>query len=681
MFNLQQIDSKAQSSSKGLTPPKAALEYAERGWHVLPLHTPNLDGACSCGKGKACSSSGKHPRGDLVPGGVNDATDKKKKIRQWWADLPDANIGIACGPSRLLVVDIDPRHGGDKTFKHLKRQHGPDAFPATATSITSAGGRHLYYLDDPKGSRNVTDLTGDGGGVDIKAERGLIVAPPSLHHTGEHYRWAKGKSPDECEVAQAPEWLLGQVVQASTAERSDDGGPILNGHRNETLFRLACGLRRRDLSSRAIAAALRVINVERCENPLPESEIEKIADSAGRYDPAESLASEITGSPKPKPIDWTEFADIDHSIGDWRAEPLLPRGTLVMLYSSPGIGKSLLSLELAAKLSLGLAFLAQSSGRPLSVVYLDSEMTESDLADRLASLNLDPSQLVNLHYYLLQDIPPLDTKQGGDAVHAICQEHKADICIIDPMVNTLKGEENESNTIKDWTRYTILPLKADGVTVLVLDHSGKDKRLGMRGSSAKKAAADVVWRMVGTGKGVRLKADKRRQGWIPEVINLVKLEEPYLSHALITNKGDANVIDAVADEVVAELNDLDIPLDTSYAKAGKLLRAAGKRHSQKAVVAAQKKRRDPNSSNKIDFEDSVAEFCRDVVLKDEEYRCSTREVHDYYRSWAADQSYEVMDLQDFANVVKRSIPGVRRRKNSNNINEWRGLKTPLLTRS
>ena len=672
MINIQKIDNKAQ----GLRPLKAALEYAGRGWHVLPLHTPDSQGACSCSAGAACGSSGKHPRGDLVPGGVNDATDKKKKIRQWWADLPDANIGIACGPSRLLVVDIDPRHGGDKTFKRLKRQHGPDAFPATATSITSAGGRHLYYLDDPKGSRNVTDLTGDGGGVDIKAERGLIVAPPSLHHTGEHYRWAKGKSPDECEVAQAPEWLLGQVVQASTAERSDDGGPILNGHRNETLFRLACGLRRRDLSSRAIAAALRVINVERCENPLPESEIEKIADSAGRYDPAESLASEITGSPKPKPIDWTEFADIDHSIGDWRAEPLLPRGTLVMLYSSPGIGKSLLSLELAAKLSLGLAFLAQSSGRPLSVVYLDSEMTESDLADRLASLNLDPSQLVNLHYYLLQDIPPLDTKQGGAAVHDICQEHNADLCIIDPMVNTLKGEENESNTIKDWTRYTILPLKADGVTVLVLDHSGKDRRLGMRGSSAKKAAADVVWRMVGTGKGVRLKADKRRQGWIPEYVDLVRTQAPYLSHVLV-----ANIVDPVGTaEAIAELNELDVPPDATYGTAGKMLRAAGKRRSQAAVQAAQRKRRDPNLSSNIDFGDSVAEFCRDVVLQDEEYRCSTREVYDSYKSWAEDQSYEVMGLQDFANVVKTCIPGVRRKKNPKGINEWRGLKTPLLIR-
>ena len=109
---------------------------------------------------------------------------RKRKSANGGRTCPDANIGIACGPSRLLVVDIDPRHGGDKTFKRLKRQHGPDAFPATATSITSAGGRHLYYLDDPKGSRNVTDLTGDGGGVDIKAERGLIVAPPSLHHTG-----------------------------------------------------------------------------------------------------------------------------------------------------------------------------------------------------------------------------------------------------------------------------------------------------------------------------------------------------------------------------------------------------------------------------------------------------------------------------------------------------------------
>ena len=308
-------------------------------------------------------------------------------------------------------------------------------------------------------------------------------------------------------------------------------------------------------------------------------------------------------------------------------------------------------------------------------------MTESDLADRLDSLNFKPTELTNLHYYLLQDIPPLDTKQGGDAVHAICQEHKADIVVIDPMVNTLKGEENESNTIKDWTRYTILPLKADGVTVLVLDHSGKDKRLGMRGSSAKKAAADVVWRMRKVGKeGFELSASpsdgKRRQGWVPERVNLIRLEQPYLSHALIASSDDP----VGTAEALAELNELDVPLDATYRAAGSRLREAGKRRSQAAVQAAQRKRREPNLSSNIDFGDSVAEFCRDVVLQDEEYRCSTREVYDSYKSWAEDQSYDVMGLQDFANVVKRCIPGVRRKKNPKGVNEWRGLKTPLLIR-
>lgn len=346
-----------ETPSKTPRPLEATIEYSRLGWAVLPLHTPDLQGTCSCSAGESCSSSGKHPRNR---DGVHGASSEKKKIRQWWAESPDANIGIACGPSRLLVVDVDPRNGGDKTFKRLKKQHG---FPDTVTAITSGGGRHLYYLDDPKSSRSVTDLTGDSGGVDIKAASGYVVAPSSLHKSGEHYRWAKGQSPNECDLAQAPEWLLAQVVQASTAEFIDDGGPILDGQRNETLFRLACSLRRKDLSVPAIAAALTVINQERCENPLPESEIEQIAESAGRYDPAESLASEVTDSPKLGPIDWIVFAATDHSVGDWIAEPLLPHGALVMLYSAPGIGKSLLSLELAVKLSLGYPFLAQSSGR------------------------------------------------------------------------------------------------------------------------------------------------------------------------------------------------------------------------------------------------------------------------------------------------------------------------------
>jgi hypothetical protein len=72
---------------------QAALEYARRGWRVLPLHSV-IDGVCSCGD-KECGSPGKHP---LTRNGSKDATVDEETIRRWWTEAPEANVGIATGP-------------------------------------------------------------------------------------------------------------------------------------------------------------------------------------------------------------------------------------------------------------------------------------------------------------------------------------------------------------------------------------------------------------------------------------------------------------------------------------------------------------------------------------------------------------------------------------------------------
>src|SRR5437868_5118832 len=93
-----------------------ALEYAKRGWPVIPLHNPSNDGKCSCGN-KECTSIAKHPR---TKQGCKDATFQPMTICGWWQRWPNANIAIKTGKeSGLIVVDVDPRHGGEQSWQEF----------------------------------------------------------------------------------------------------------------------------------------------------------------------------------------------------------------------------------------------------------------------------------------------------------------------------------------------------------------------------------------------------------------------------------------------------------------------------------------------------------------------------------------------------------------------------------
>jgi len=178
----------------------SAVAYARRGWPVLPLHTVT-GGRCSCGRGD-CASPGKHP---LTAHGLKSAVADEPIIREWWARWPDANVGIATGPaSGLLVLDVDPRHGGDETLAELEARYGK--LPDTVEALTGGGGRHLLF-QHPGGS--VGNSAGKlGFGLDIRADGGYIVAPPSRHVTGRPYEWDVSSHPDDVPIAPAPAWLL-----------------------------------------------------------------------------------------------------------------------------------------------------------------------------------------------------------------------------------------------------------------------------------------------------------------------------------------------------------------------------------------------------------------------------------------------------------------------------------------
>lgn len=251
-------------------------------FHVFPLHTP-VEGGCSC-RHEACRNVGKHPR---TMNGYKDATNNAAKITEWWDMWPGANVGVACGPSGLIVIDIDPRHGGDDSLRDLIAGR---EWPETPTVITGGGGTH-YYFKAPRDSTigNSTGLLGPG--IDVRAQGGYVVAPPSMHESGRSYEWEAGLAPGEVKGATAPAWLIEMLsAPGSRGRRAAEAinDVIPEGHRDQTLTSLAGSMRRRGMSPEGILAALRVEN-RRCVPPLPERDLERIASSVGRYAPASDI--------------------------------------------------------------------------------------------------------------------------------------------------------------------------------------------------------------------------------------------------------------------------------------------------------------------------------------------------------------------------------------------------------
>jgi hypothetical protein len=246
-----------------------ALAHVRRGWAVFPLAPKSKVPLIA----KRFGGRGCH-----------DATREPAQVTKWWAECPHANIGIATGaPSGFFVLDVDPRHDGDKTLSALIQQHGP--LPDTIVSLTGGGGRHFLF-------RHVTGIGNSasrlGAGIDVRGDSGYVVAPPSTHENGRKYAWDVNYAPNETAIAAAPTWLLARsllpVSRKAQAELPENWRRLVSegmheGGRNSAIARLAGHLFRRRVDPLVVLDLVRCWNAARCRPPLDDVELVRTVDS------------------------------------------------------------------------------------------------------------------------------------------------------------------------------------------------------------------------------------------------------------------------------------------------------------------------------------------------------------------------------------------------------------------
>ena len=247
---------------------RAALDYAKRGLAVFPL-----------------AERDKVP---CIAGGFKNATTDPEQIAAFWKHRPNANIGIATGgmSGGLVVIDCDYDEArgedGMRTVRSFEAANGE--FPDSACVSTPRGGEHLYFLTDEPFDCSVNS----DEGVDIRADGGYVVAPPSIHPNGGMYEW--DMDIDDYGIQKADASVLAFIRKLQGEKKGRHfvmPETIGKGERNDTIFKLACSMQSKGEQDEMIYAYCIATNNVKCKPPLSNAEVEKIVEQALRYQKGE----------------------------------------------------------------------------------------------------------------------------------------------------------------------------------------------------------------------------------------------------------------------------------------------------------------------------------------------------------------------------------------------------------
>jgi hypothetical protein len=326
-----------------------AIAYARQGCRVFPV-----------------VPGGKVP---LTAHGFHDATTDEKQIEAWWAQTPEANVGIATGKvSNIVVVDVD-RHGEDGTASLPTLN-----LPPTKAVKTPRDGYHLYFRYPETG--NIGRVIGALPGIDLLGDDGYVVACGS-RVGGKFYEIFRDREPVAC-----PPQLL-DLAAKKRAPKVRNGSKVSEGGRNDYLASTAGVLRREGLNEDAIRVALEAENSKRCDPPLSVDEVATIARSIARYE-GDSLEPQ-----QPVPL----VRPVDPA----RPYPILALGPILAPAAQAIMGHVQVPDGLAAHSVLGFACLAAQAHadvhtlggvRPISLNMLTiaGSGERKTASDRLAGL-------------------------------------------------------------------------------------------------------------------------------------------------------------------------------------------------------------------------------------------------------------------------------------------------------
>ena len=426
-----------------------ALAYRRRGFSVIPIKPKDKKPLI------AWEAYQKEP--------AEEAT-----IKHWFESWPTANIGLVTGAvSDCIVVDLDSEDAKNK-LKSLLGDYDHSAVPRSRTGK----GWQLFFKHP---GVSIPNRAGVLPNVDIRADGGYVVVPPSIHPNGKEYKWEVSfnghlpKLPDE----------LFKLISAHSGntesgyrERFDTAKALAGvpkGQRDEAIFKLASKLRQADVPSE-MTETLVLEAARNCQPPFSERvALDKVARVYQRYEPRKQ-------QPAAKQAEiWPEFLtakDILQAPKDptrWILENCLPVGGGSIVVAKPKIGKSTTVVDLCMSVARGERFLNRETQQgPVAYLFLDGPLPE--IADIFVAFGLRESDPIYLH----AGSAPRDCI---DWLLSTVKEKGVRLVVIDTLQKLLKFKDlNDYAEVTNRMEPLLDAARQGNCHIMMLHHAGKESR-------------------------------------------------------------------------------------------------------------------------------------------------------------------------------------------------------------
>ncbi len=457
---------------------KMALDYYARGFSLIPVRLMDKRPLCEWTE-------------------FQKRRPSEAEIVNWFQN-GDANIAIVTGSiSNVSVVDLDD----DAAIEYFKKNDFKES-----PVVKTFRGHHIYYKYNQaiKTSTHINNFK-----IDIRSDRGYVVAPPSFNEKGVRYEWVDGFGLDDLPLADFPMELL------STKDVPKRDTPLVElysgvpeGQRNASLVRLL-GSWLRDGLSEPDCLEMAFIWNARNLTPLPDEEV--ITTVSGAY---KRYADHKVSTPTNFLTSLHDLLNEPDELLPWVVKDTLPLGGSSIIVAKPKVGKSTVVRQGMLCVANGAPFLNRATTAG-PIIYIALEEKRSEIRRHFRDMGATGAELIFISTSIGKENPILNLTNMIDEVHPVW-------VVIDPLFKFVKVRDGNAYSEMSQAIEAIhnLARKAN-LHITLIHHSTKGDRSGgdgILGSTAIFGGVDTAIIMKCDANSRRIYSIQRYGVDIPESV-------------------------------------------------------------------------------------------------------------------------------------------------------------------